>query len=146
MKYKSSLLVTGVAEVDAWLANQSRATLRAIEREALKQASFRVQADAKATVPVGRKRRGKAYSGRPGDMRRAIKRKALTRSRTRQGYKVYVADPGAAAVEFGRKHQAAQPFLRPALEREKPRFLAQCRQVVLTQVSKRATKAAMSGG
>lgn len=141
-KVRQKFLVTGVAELDAYLRDVSPAVERSIHDRALRAVAVIVRDMAKMLVPVGRKRRGKAYSGRPGDMRRSIKVKKFPRSRVTYGWKVQSRDPGAPSVEFGNSHQSPDAFLRPAAHLNQNKMAKLVRDAVVAETAKRAAKAA----
>ena len=121
-------------------------------RKALSNVADRIVAAARALAPKGRykygynstKKKNPARDQRKsGTLRRAIKRKALKRSRTRVGFQVHVDSKKfgsmpyyAPMVEFGSKKRGIdpKPFLRPAAigvrERITPIFRQELRYAI----------------
>ncbi len=115
--------VRGLQSLRSKLKRLGEAEADALNRE-IKRAVVNIEATAKGRAPVdtGRLRNSLAHE---------IRRKAKAGS----------ADEGASAavgtnvsyapyVEFGTRHQRARPYLFPALEDERPKFIERLRRAI----------------
>lgn len=107
----SGVFVTGDKELDAILDQVEPRMAKRLQREELKKAAKQIiLPEAQARVPVD-----------SGQLEESLVARALPRSRTRYGYEVRTRDGFfkgdefyGGFIEFGTKHQEADPFLRPA--------------------------------
>lgn len=105
---KKGVIVTGDREIDAAFAQLEPKIQRKVARGAMRAGANRIAADALDRIRT-------SPSIEKGDLIRAIKTRAMSRSRSRIG--AVILTKGAAhanIVEYGAKHMPAEPFLRPA--------------------------------
>lgn len=113
-----SVTFTGSAEVKAIFDAMPGKVQKKLIRHALRAAAKAIQEDAKRIAP-----------DETGALAKSIKVRAMKRSRTRVGVQVFTDSDSlqtdgkkgyyAAFTELGTSREAAQPFLRPALEGNK---------------------------
>lgn len=104
----AKIVVFGDKALDKKLASLGPKLAKQIARSAMRKSGKGVKQAAKETVAVDE-----------GELQQSIEVRALTRSRSRIGVKIQTEEDGkgfgGAQLEFGTKHMAAQPFLRPSL-------------------------------
>lgn len=118
-----SINLKGFDQLEKGLAALPDAVARKIARQSVRRAATLIQREARSRAPVraggGAKKMGKGAKGRlPGYLRASI----VVRLKRVPGAAVTYAIGWTkrafygAFVEFGTRHQAARPFLRPAAD------------------------------
>jgi HK97 gp10 family phage protein len=133
---KVTFRVEGLKECEEALKALPFATSKNVLRRALKVAAEPVASDAQQRVAklTGQLGRSITVGTKLGS-----KRQRKEASKTREGVEVYVGAgplPHAHIVEFGSSRQAADPFLRPAVDANGKQIMETFRDELRAEVSK----------
>lgn len=129
-----SVNIIGLQELERALnALPARIEKRVVEN-ALTSGARLIVREAKARVPVD-----------TGQLRNSIRVARLARQQRRQAGRVFIgfrppASRRAHLTEFGTSKQAAQPFMRPALDTKAGEFFAQFRKMLSAGLEREAKK------
>lgn len=161
---KTTVKIEGLSELDAALGALPKATARNVLKRALKKAGEPIAAEARRLAPVdeGHLRDSIVVSPRlknraglaefSAALRSGASKEAATRAlrdarRAAAGSKSFAETyvgagplPQAHLVEFGTVNMAAQPFLRPAFDREKAGAARAIRDELADAIEKAAAR------
>jgi HK97 gp10 family phage protein len=134
MANKEFFRIEGLKDLDDALAELPRATARNVLVRTLKDAGQPVADDAAARAPVLRGGLRESYTAG-----QKLSRRQKKMHRKESDVEVFIgptAHPKSVQTEFGNRHQAPQPHLRPAWDSGVSGVLARVRDALALQIEK----------
>lgn len=134
--------ITGVKEIDRALAQLPPKVAKKVIRQAIRQ----------ALKPVAQRAKLLAPRGETGQLKRAIKVRAMPRRRGRIGLEVRVGEGDfkgetfyAAFVEYGTSKMDKKPFMRPAFDQTKDEARNEAIRLIRAGIEREAAALGRSG-
>ena len=139
MAIKLKVKVTGLKQLDKALGQLPKSTGKNVLRVALRKGGAPIERAAERKAP---KRSGQLEASIATSTKLSRRQSREHRKKTKSTVEVFVgagALPQAITQEFGARHHAAQPFMRPAWDENKMKSLGIIRREIKTGIDK-ATK------